>query len=387
MNAPRMRFRLALFCALTSPLLFQSPVFADEQSSVEAGRSVARAILIFRDPWVCEMPLLSARCEADVRAVVGDRGDRIAKDIPGSGPRPFSGLNDFIEHGNRDGFDRALVYINTATAPDSMWATEPTEAALFDIGAIQVAIPAALDNTMLRVFASSGALDLQAHAKSGTLSAADSATVSSIGFGDPKKLMDAGTPSNSLIAASLARFPEPPLGAYRFDRPSAPALFGLTTSWVAEFIDNAPWIGQSDVDAFVTAWADQSVAFAPSAAPARNIFLSVLHASPFNHDRALKASVDVETAVLAALPKAEKRQVLFGAFAAQLAYNAAVLRDENSARLYLRVMADIDEVDPISPDIARLRATSATVKSDDWATQFALGRDLSVAILSASASP
>ncbi len=382
-----MRFRLALFCALTSPLLFQSQTFADEQSSVEAGRSFARAILIFRDPWVCEMPLLSARCEADVRAVFGDRGDRIAKDIPGSGPRPFSGLNDFIEHGNRDGFDRALVYINTATAPDSMWATEPTEAALFDIGATQVGIPAALDNTMLRVFASSGALDLQARAKSGQLSATDNATVNSIGFGDPTKLMDARESSQSLVTASLVRFPEMPLGTYRYDRPNGYALFGMTTSWVLEFVDNSPWIGQSDVDAFVTAWANQAVAFAPNAAPQRGKFLTLLHTTPFNHDRVLKASVDLETAVTTALPKAKARQVYFGALAAQLAYNAAVLRDQASAQFYLRILSAIDEVDPISPDIARLRATSSTVERTDWATQFALGRDLSVAILNASASP
>jgi hypothetical protein len=192
MNAPRMRSRLALFCALTSPLLFQAPTLADEQSSLEAGRSYARAILIFRDPWVCEMPLLRERCDADVRAVVGDRGDRIAADIPGSGPRPFSGLNDFIENGNRDGYDGALDYINTAMAPEPMWASDARQAALFDIGATQVAIPTA-ENTITRVFASSPARDLQAHAKSGKLSGSDLATVDAIGFGDPAKLIDMDT--------------------------------------------------------------------------------------------------------------------------------------------------------------------------------------------------
>ena len=181
--------------------------------------------------------------------------------------------------------------------------------------------------------------------------------------------------------------PEPPLGAYPYDGPRAYALFGLTSSWVAEFIDNSPWIGQSDVDAFVTAWANQAVAFAPTAAPQRSTFLTLLHTNPFNHDRVLQASVALEAAVTSALPKAEKRQVLFGVFAAQLAYNAAVLRDDPSSRLYLRVLADISEVDPISPDVARLRAKAAAVASGDWANQFALGRDLSVAILNASAAP
>jgi hypothetical protein len=383
------RFRkvaAAVCCAVASSLLFPSLAAADEQSSVELGRSFGRGILIFRDPWVCEMPLLSARCEADVRAIVGDRGDRIAKDLPGSGPRPFSGLNDFIEHGNRDGYDRALVYVNTAIATPEMWAKSPTDAALFDVGATQVAIPASVD-TISRVFASSPARDLQAHAKSGDLSGADRTMVQAIGFENPTALIDMNASPQTLVAASLTRFPESPLATYRYDRPNAYALFGVAGAWVAEFIDNSPWVGQSDVDTFVTAWANQAVVFAPSAAPARSTFLSILHKTPYDHDRVLKASVDLETAVFAALPIEKKRQIFFGVVSAQLAYNAAVLRNQDSARLYLRVLADIGEADPVSPDVARLRATASTVDSKDWASQFALGRELSLAILTAGNPP
>ncbi|MBD5605287.1 MAG: hypothetical protein IAI48_09380 [Candidatus Eremiobacteraeota bacterium] len=377
--------RTTLCCALLAGLSLATSARADEGDGVEAGRSAARAIVIFRDPWPCATLLLAARCDADVTHMTGSAGDAIAPSIPGAGKHPISGLHDFIEHGNRDGYDRALTYINSISAPEALWKSDPAAATLFDIGGAQVLIPAAGDNFAGRVLSSGDVFDLDAHRESGELAGANEALVASIGLDKKAAFTDADGTAAALLAASFARFPEPPLGAYAYDRPAGYALYGLASAWVFEFIDNAAWLAQSDVRAFVISWADRGVALNAGAGNARDAFLKQLNARPFDHNRVLQSGIDLSSAVFTGKPLALRRQILIGNTAGQMGYNAAVLREENFGRTACGLLADIADFDAISPDVARLRKTAASLRPSDWSAQFALSRELSVAIVEANA--
>ncbi len=351
---------------------------ADDRASIEAGRAAGRALLVLRDPAVCAIALLRARCRADVDAFLGTTTDADYKNIPKIGPHPASGLRAFVSEGDRDAFDRALVYINSRFSTPAMWSADARDAALYDAGVEDVLLPAAGENQAVQLLSSGALLDLTSHASRippdalgieiRALPQAQPGTASQV----PAAMLGTG---NDLVRAIDARLPPAPIADVRAGTGSASiAALGVASSTVAELIDSPSWLFEADSQRFVDAYADRMRAFAPGA----SVRIDTLRAATrpgagFSHAGAITAYNALLGAALSPnSPSA--RAFVSGAFSAQIVYNAAVLRDSKVGAMMSGFLAGADVLDGVVPGWREARAGGTS--STDWKAQYRLGIQL-----------
>jgi hypothetical protein len=241
------------------------------------------------------------------------------------------------------------------------------------------------------MFALSPAIDLRSHAAwiSGGPLQSD---ITTFATPPPKQNAplpaDVGTKVTTLVDASLRQFQPPSLlSSAPAQTPLGYARYGLQAAWIAQFIDNPPWLEQADTLALADGWIAQSTALTPATADSARQFGVVLRARPYDHARTLQAAQLLLRGVITSGPQERTRQILAAMLSAQLEYNAAVLRDPAMARTILSTLQKISELDAALPDFAVLRAGAASVHPDDWAAQFKLGNALVSDISAAGASP
>ena len=155
---------LALAAALSA--VVSLPALADDRLSIDQGRIAARGILILRDPRACGIAVLRGRCIADVDAFLHGRGDNNFGHVPQIGSHPASGLRAFVANGDRDGYDRALSWINNVQADEMRWKADARSAALYDAGVLDVFLAAANGDASGELLAALPAVDLAKHAAS-----------------------------------------------------------------------------------------------------------------------------------------------------------------------------------------------------------------------------
>jgi hypothetical protein len=352
------------------------PASAADRGAVERGRSAGRAILLLRSPAVCGIVVLRARCMADVDTFLGARGDADFKDVPKIGPHPATGLRAYVTNGDRDGFDRALYWINSTTSPEPMWKTDPSGAAAYDAGIGDVFFPAAVGNMAAEYLSIGPVIDITHHLAlipPGALPV-DVAPLRTAGVSSKNAQLPPGAIAftKALVQALDVAVPGEPLATFSYPPgPAGDAMLGIAYSTVNELTDSAEWASQPDAQRFFDDYFARLRAIAPGRAS--EIFAvreKLRGGAGFRGGDAVTASSQLFNGVLQASPV--RQRMLLGAFAAQMPYNAAVFRDADNAGMFLRILGSLDALDSI-PGLSKARAEANTIAPTDWLKQYALG--------------
>jgi len=379
MNGTMMRMRcagVALMIVLFAAGTRAAP--ADDRASIDAGRAIGRALLVLRDPRACAIALLRARCHADVEAFAGTASDADFAKIPNIGPRPLTGLRAFVDRGDRDGFDRALVYLNSRTADAAAWARDPRSAALFDAGVESVLYHAAGGNMVQQLLGAGALMDLENHAgaiPAGALGVAvPNAASASASAPGVRASGDLTGTADRLVRAIDAAAPALPFASIPArDDAAGLAALGVAGSTVNELVDAPAWLFQPESQAFVDAFTARITAVAPTSADQIAAFRAATRpGTTFSHDVASRG-YGVMLAPLPASMHGRFTPYVVGAFAAQMVYNAAILRDPGIARGMLAVVGSNAALDAAVPGWAAARAEASSISATAWSAQYALG--------------
>ena len=351
------------------------PAPADDGASVEAGRAAGRAILLLRDPRGCAVALLRERCIADVEAFLAGRGDADFGHVPQVGPRPATGLRAFVTNGDRDGFDRALSWINNRQATPVQWKADARNAALYDAGVLDVFLAAAGADQLGQMLGAVPAADLAVHAGEIPADALplDIAPLRALHMTRPNGLTVLPF-AHDLERAVRRSVPPPALAELpNVEKPSGDAALGLAVATLAELIGSAQWAGQFDVQGFAARLADRLDAVVPGPGRAAlATFRTALQAGPsFDRAAANEALASAVAVYGAARPHERAERVGLGSAAAQLAYNAAIVRSAESAGNLITVLAGSDALDAAVPGWKAERAAGASIGAADWPAQHA----------------
>jgi hypothetical protein len=353
---------------------------ADDRASVDAGRTAGRGLLILRDPRVCAIALLRERCKADVDAFLEGRTDADFKEVPNIGPHPASGLRAFVTDGDRSKFDNALGWLNSRQSTAAMWTADARGAALFDAGIEDVMLPAGQGVEVMELLGAGSVMDLLAHAAQIPSSALPvSVPAKPAGAGSPipgAASLPSGTMkfAHDLVSALDAAMPSPALVSMRFvDGPAGDAALGVASSTIAELIDSPAWLFQADAQRFIDDYAARLTTIAPARAAEIAGFRSALSVKPnFSHDGALKQYNRIVASVGTSDPS-RARPFVMGAFAAQLVYNAAILRDQNIGAMMSRFVSAPSPLDASVPGWSAARVSANVSPDAGWGTQYQLG--------------
>ncbi len=368
---------VALLAAVAPP-----PALADDRLSIDQGRVAARGLLILRDPRACGIAALHDRCIADADAFLRGRGDKDFSHVPNIGPHPATGLRTFVAKGDRDGFDRALSWINNIQAEEVRWSADARSAALYDAGILDVFFLAANGDAGGEMLASLPALDLAKHVVSIPAGALpldmaplrDLSAEAANGRPNVYRMPHLVPFTKALVAAVEASAPEGPLATVpRGDTPAADAALGVAFATMAELIDSPQWVAQGDAQAFAAALAARLDALVPAAGrgDVAAFRASVRAGASFQHDRAIAALTAASGAFEKAAPRERAQRFAFAAAAAQLAYNAAILRSPDSSAGILRALAVSAPLDAAIPGWSAARADAASIGPSDWLAQHA----------------
>jgi hypothetical protein len=366
----------------------------DDTAAMERGRSAGRTVLIFRDPRVCGIALLRERCISDVDAFLGSRGDGDFKAVPNVGPHPATGLRAFVTTGDRDGFDRSLAYLNSTSSTAAMWSADARSAALYDAGIEDVLMPAARGSEVEELLGAGSVMDLAQHvaeipAQALPVDVGPIKPVSSSSAVAGAKQMPSGMMkfARDLVAAIDAAMPAPPLVAMRYSAGAAgDAALGVASSTVSELVDSPKWLAQSDAQRFV----DDYCTRLASIAPGRKAQLKALRAAlrgdaSFAHDAALNANTEAVVALFQT-DSARTKPILLGSMAAQMVYNAAILRDPGMGSMATRLLQNDPALDGAVPGWSAARAEMTGLGAQDWSGQYRAGVKLVGLIQKANAS-
>jgi hypothetical protein len=352
------------------------PASAADRGAVERGRSAGRAILLLRSPFACGIVVLRARCIADVDGFLSGRGDADFKEVPKVGPHPATGLRAYVTNGDRDGFDRALYWLNSTSSTEPMWKSDPAGAAAYDAGIEDVFFPAALGNMAAEYLSLGPVIDISNHL---ALVPPDALPV------DVAPLRTAGTSSKSaqlppgalaftktLVQALDTTLPGEPLATFSYPAgPAGDAMLGIATNTVFELTDSAAWASQPDTQRFFDDYTARLRIIAPErATEIATVRQKLRGGAGFRGVEAGTAASQLFGKVLEASPG--RQRMLLGGLAAQLPYNAAVFRDAERAATFLRVLGSLDALDAV-PGFSKARAEANAIGPTEWLKQYALG--------------
>jgi hypothetical protein len=371
-------------------LALSSPSAASDASAVEAGRSAGRALLILREPRVCGIALVHERCVADVTTFLAGKTDADFKRIPKIGPQPATGLRAFVTAGDRDGFDSELGWFNERSATAAMWRSDARSAALFDAGVEDVVLPAAQDMQLNALIAMGPIGDLADHSAqipSGALPIPTAQLRSAAQSGSGRPTSGVMKFAHDLVAAVDTAMPAPPLARVGSSQGAAgDAALGMTSATVNELVDSPGWLAQADAQRFIDAYCARLAVVMPGRGADVAALRSALRVGEsFSHDAALKASSAMGTAFLQS-DAARAKPFVLGAVAAQMVYNAAILRDPRLSEGVVRLLRSEAALDAAAPGWGAARATAGGLAPTDWSGQYRAGLHLVKLIRSANAT-
>jgi hypothetical protein len=358
--------------------LLPRPVLADDRDAVERGRTTGRGLLIVRDPRVCAIALMHARCTSDVEAFLQKHGgsDADYAKLPNAGPHPATGLRAYVNDGDRAAFDPALGWYNTAQSTEQIWDADARAAALYDAGIQDVLLPAAGQGLLERL-SWGPVIDLVRHAAripSGALPVdVGPIRAETRSNGALRTSGDMAKFAQDLVAAVDVAMPPPPLAQLRFgDDAAGDAALGVAAATVSELAESRTWLAQADAQRFIDAYEARLRKLAPE----RGRDIALVRAK-LRGDAAYDGA-DAQSAHLRVLgdiigranPRGQRASLALAA--AQLSYSASAYRSAASSAALLNVLATSSELDEI-PGFASARAEAKTLAPADWSAQFKLG--------------
>ncbi|HEY0383980.1 MAG TPA: hypothetical protein VGC72_17435 [Candidatus Elarobacter sp.] len=383
---------IALIAAATVALLPQR-ASADDRDAIERGRTAGRGVLLMRDPRACGIALLHARCLVDVDAFLQRHGraDSDYKTVPHIGAHPATGLRAFVTDGDREAMDFALDWFNNVQSTEQMWKEDARAAALFDAGVEDVLLPAARGAPILETLAMGGPVgdlaDRSARIPAGTFAVdigpirggatldSKPGVVGGIAYQRHARLPPGGRKfAYDLVAAVDAALPPPPFATPAYaDGPAGDAALGIAAATVRELSD-APgfWLVQADVQRFIDDYVARLRVVAPERArDADDVRVKLRGAAGVDFAELQAAQTRLLGAVFG--PPTDRATRAATAFAAaQIPYNAMIVRDAKTAAALLGAVASSDALDAI-PGFASARAEAKALAPSDWAAQYKLG--------------
>lgn len=371
---------LAALLVPGTALLPRAGAAAVDAPAIERGRSAGRALLILRDPKVCAIALVRERCKADVDGFLGARGDSDFKDVPNVGPHPATGLRAFVTAGDRDGFDRALVYVNSTSSTPAMWSADARSAALYDAGIEDVLLPAARGSLAEEWLGSGSLIDLANHAaqipaQTFPIDVAPIQTAAAKAPAGTRALPSgAMTFAHDLVKALDASMPVPPLATLTYAPGAAgDAALGVASSTVAELVDSPPWLAQADAQRFIDDYCARLAVVAPDrSAHVRELRAALRTGASFSHDSALSENTAVIGTILQT-QAARTKPILIGSLAAQFVYNAAVFRDPRMSAAVIQLIGTETALDGAVPGWSAARSELKGIGATDWSAQYRAG--------------
>ncbi|HEV2739144.1 MAG TPA: hypothetical protein VGU66_11245 [Candidatus Elarobacter sp.] len=369
---------LAAALAAAAFVLLPAPARADDRDALERGRAAGRSLLVLRDPRVCGIALLHARCRADAEAFLQKHGgtDADYKNVPAAGPHPATGLRAYVNDGDRDAFDPALGWYNNTQSTEPMWADDARAAALFDAGVEDVFLPAATSGLTERL-SWGPVFDLVRHSAripAGALPL-DIAPIRSVTRPSGVVEFPSAMPQfvHDLVTAVDATAPPPPLATLAYtDDVAGDAALGVAAATVRELAQSRMWLAQADAQRFVDAYAARLRAIAPDRArDVADLRAKLRGDASFDASAAQAVHTRLLGAIIGgATPRGQRASIALAA--AQISYNANVLRDATTATALLNVLATAGDLDAV-PGFASARAEAATTAPADWTAQYKLG--------------
>ncbi len=345
---------------------------ADDRASVDAGRAAARGVLILRDPRFCGIALFRERCIADVDAYLHGRGDTDFGHVPHVGPHPATGLRAFVANGDRDGYDSALSWINNVQAVPPQWGANPRDAALYDAGVLDVFLAAAGPNELTAMTMAAPAADLAVHAyqiPNGALPL-DVAPLRALNMTRPN--VGHVLPfARDLTVAVRRDFPVDPIFVLSpADSAIADVQLGLASQSLGELMHAPFWLGQIDIQRFVSTVADRYDELLPGNPPASaGLRARAQVDASYDAAAALAAGQALSTRLGERVSPLRFQRFVLGIGVGQLAYGAAISRDPSAARTLLDSVAASPALDDAIPGWSGARASGASIGASDWLAQ------------------
>ena len=372
--------RLLAVCAVLVAAVAPQPARADDRAAIDEGRSAGRGVLMLREPSACGIAVLRERCIADAEAFLRGRGDGDFAFVPKIGPHPATGLRAFVTSGDLDALDAAMSWINNTEAQETRWKADARSAALYDAGVLTVFLPAAKGDRYGEMVASEPAIDLARHVASippGALPV-DTAPLRAMSGeaanANPSlRRMPRLVPfAKTLVAAVAAAAPPTPIAVVpRTATPASDAALGVAFSTMGELIDAPAWEAQDDAQAFAKTLADRLDALVPEAGRGDVVaFRANARAGVmFEHDRALASLNTAGSTFMKYATHERVQRFSLAAIAAQLAYNAAILRSPEHSAMMLRMLAISAPLDAPIPGWSAARGGAASIGASDWLAQ------------------
>ena len=368
------------------------PAAADDREAFERGRIAGRGVLIVRDPRACGIALLKPRCNVAVDAFLQRHGQADAdyKSVPKIGPHPATGLRAFLA-GDREAMDFALEWFNTAQSTEQMWIDDARAAALYDTGVLDVLLPAARGYPPFESMAIAGPVgDLASHAARipantlpvdlGPIRAAASVEMTPFNVGENVYQRRVRLPpgaskfAHDVVGKLEASMPSPPFATLAYtDDAAGDAALGVAAATVRE-LSEVPgyWLVQPDVQSFVGLYVDRLRAVAPEHARDAGDLREKLRGAAIVDFAAMQAAHTRLLGAVFGAPTARAQRAAVAFAAAQLPYNAMIVRDEKTAVALLGAVGRSDDLDAI-PGFASARAEARTLAPADWSAQYKLG--------------
>ncbi len=319
-----------------------TPTLQDRQT-FETGVRQQEGVNIFSDPRGCGIVLMRRYCRDALTALVGNLAA-----IPG--------LERFVATGNVDAYDKKWSDANAVGFTDSAWSANPRDTWLRAAGAMYAAYytPNWDAYSMMQILVYRQLVRFAASAVpyDSLLPPEDlKAGANGVDIQGPARISKYFAPALGTVFVPEA---EP---AFILDSgPAREAQLGVYASTAQEMFESPVVFLAPSSRAFLN-----EVATRLGNAGLGQQFVSA--SNPEEWQAAVSNFQNLEAAAIRALPDKRQEAFLFGMFAAQAAYNAAVLRDKTAAEQHLATLAHTSAAVPTR---VASKLTAVTAARGEW---------------------
>jgi hypothetical protein len=374
----------SLVAAVVIGLLSIAPVGAasgDDASLVDVGRSLGRALLIFRNARTCAPVVRIQICIDDLSGYFGttDGNARLGA-IAGAGPKPYDRLLAYITDGDPANIDPVIGWSNVVSSPKSDGAREGQ---LKDAGIASTLIGAANGIAASEVPAFPPAfdaaqrpaqddLDLFSPEDRSLLVSLAAANTSQGPFIVRKANVEAVTAAASAFAQHAdARFPAHAAPDFRYDKSPAGYLrLGVAFVTVREYLELPQLSTLPESRAFSTQAIARIVQLAPVTASSGAVVITGLASNddPTRHAGA-DAMKNLYLPLFAAIGDSATEEFTLGTFVAQMGFNAGTVRNSQTVDAVVAMAAKIPMPSDMPPEYASKIKALRSCAGTDFACQ------------------
>jgi hypothetical protein len=302
-----------------------------------------QAINIFSDPRGCGIVLVRPYCKEAVLALVGNTAT-------------ISGLEQFLDTGNIDAYDKKWADANALVFADADWKTNPRETWLRAAGAMYAAyyVPDWDQYSLMEIVTYRQLVEFASSAAP----YGDLLSEQDLKLG-PKGVDPAGPAriAKYFVPALAAVFPPEPEPSVKLGAgPGADARLGVYAATAQEMFESPVLFLSPTARAFLE---DVATRLGDDTLGRRFVSAS----GPDEWQTAVQDFQALEVAKIKSVSDRQKRAFIFGMTAAQAAYNAAVLREKVATDQQLAVLQQMSSALPSS---VSAKVPAVVASAGDW---------------------